>query len=495
MIPVGVSLDTAVAWARAMASLVDPESVSSVSVSEDAVSLLSLLQLGQTRRGEAGHLVDQLQHQWKERSAADPLVASIGMAADAAFAVDLVADGPHALIAGTTGSGKSELLRTMVLALAASCPPDRLALVLVDFKGGGAFDAVDQLPHVAGLITDLEENLVSRAVSSLRAELHRREHLFRKLGVSDYPQAAAASAEPLARLVVVIDEFAVLATEYPELMTSLVDLAARGRSLGMHLVLATQRPSGVVDQKIRANTNLRIALRVQDAHDSLDVVGVPDAAEIDRTAPGRAIVSIGGDRPIVVQTAYSGAVNAYSTPCAVRPHQLFAEPEGPSRDAGTPELHQPGPGQTELQLLVAAVAEAGEARGSTARPLWAEPLPKALDWFDLGSRLLASAADPASAESCDVAVAIGLVDLPEIQDQQPWRWQLSSGALGIYCADGRSSAKVLVATGAALASALDPTQLHLYVIDGDPTGMAALEALPHVGAYVTLTEMDLNWCC
>lgn len=469
-VPVGVSVETARAWARSMAGLIDPE-VDAIDrlVESPRVGILGLLGFDST-----ASVIDRWDGQ---ATPADP-VAVIGVGPDEAFSVDLVQDGPHALVAGTTGSGKSELLRTLVLSLAYACPPDQLNFVLVDFKGGGAFDAVDQLPHVAGLITDLDESLVARAIGSMRAELHRREQLFRKLGVSDFERACQLTSESLARLVIVIDEFAVLAADYGELMSSLVDLAARGRSLGIHLVLATQRPTGVVDQKIRANTNLRIALRVQDKMDSQDVIGVPDAAAIDRSSPGRAIISVGGDTPVAVQTAYSGAPDLRMQGCEVRPHSLFGAGGGdlPTRDGCTP---------TELEVLVDAIRAAASTQSGCVRPLWTPPLPASLDWIDLGARVLA---EPDQSEAC--SIAIGLVDLPESQAQRPWRWTPTSGPLAIYGANAQCGARALVSIGAALASSASPDSMHLYVVDGDGGGTASLEGLPHTGAYITLSESD-----
>ena len=243
------------------------------------------------------------------------------------------------------------------------CPPQQLNFVLVDFKGGGAFDGVRDLPHVVGVITDLDEALVERALVSLRAELERREQLFRDVGVSSYQEAVASAAESIARLVIVVDEFATLATDYSELMTAIIDLAARGRSLGMYLVLATQRPSGVVDQKIRANTNARIALRVQDAFDSQDVVGVLDAVRIDRQAPGRAMVRIGGDRAVEVQMAFTGAPDRNDEPCVVRPHRLF-NGVGPTQVAPRPEAAET---RTELQVIVDTIIAVSESSEVSTR--------------------------------------------------------------------------------------------------------------------------------
>ena len=227
----------------------------------------------------------------------DALVARLGWAADGRFDLDLVTDGPHAVVVGTTGSGKSEMLRTLVLSLAVAYSPNDVQFVLIDFKGGAAFDACAHLPHVIGLLTDLDDGLGDRVVAGLRAELRRRERVLREAGVSD------ASRSGLARLVIVIDELARLQADVPAFVASLVDIAQRGRSLGVHLVVATQRGGQTLSADLLANSSVRIALRLQSRADSMDVVGVPDAHFLPRRSPGRAIVRVGHDEPVVFQSA------------------------------------------------------------------------------------------------------------------------------------------------------------------------------------------------
>ncbi len=229
------------------------------------------------------------------------------MSADGVVDVDLVRDGPHGLIAGTTGSGKSELLRTLVVSLAANASPDHVTMILVDYKGGSTFDACARLPHTVGVVTDLDDGLAERVLVSLDAEVRRRELLLRAARADDLAAYRRTSAEPLPRLVVVIDEFASLAKELPEFLGALVSIAQRGRSLGIHLVLATQRPAGVVTDDIRANTNLRIALRLQDRADAHDVVGDAAPARFPLGSPGRAALRLGPDELVVFQAADSSS--------------------------------------------------------------------------------------------------------------------------------------------------------------------------------------------
>lgn len=303
-----VGLGTAAA-ARAAASLArcsDPEDVlgdgAALPVCVDLHELLDLD--AASARSIAAHWTgDPDRHDPAPRT-------TIGIDRHGTVEIDLVRDGPHALVAGTTGSGKSEFLRSLVVGLATTCSPQHLSFVLVDYKGGAAFDALTRLPHVGGTVTDLDDDLAERMLRSLQAELRRREELLRTVGAVDltgYRLAARrdelAPHPALPRLVVIVDEFAALAAERPGFLHALVGIAQRGRSLGVHLVLATQRPGGMVADDIRANTTLRIALRLHEVADALDVVGDRLPVTLPRTRPGRAVVRVGGDEPVVVQTA------------------------------------------------------------------------------------------------------------------------------------------------------------------------------------------------
>ena len=186
----------------------------------------------------------------------------------------------------------------MIASLACANRPDEMTFVLVDYKGGSAFSDCAHLPHVTGMVTDLDAHLTQRALASLSAELTRRERVLAAAGAKDIEEYTERGGlqpryRPLPRLVIVIDEFASLVRDLPDFVTGLVGIAQRGRSLGIHLILATQRPSGVVSADIRANTNLRIALRVTDAAESADVIDAPDAAQISRATPGRGYVRLG----------------------------------------------------------------------------------------------------------------------------------------------------------------------------------------------------------
>lgn len=225
-----------------------------------------------------------------ELAAAPPgggLPAVVGRGARGDLALDLVEDGPHAIVTGMTGTGKSELLTTWVTAMAAERTPAQVSFVLVDFKGGTAFDPLRSLPHVVAVVTDLEADGARRGVTSLTAELRRREGVLAAAGVRDVRDCAG-----LGRLVIVVDEFAALLQEHPDLGSVFTDVAARGRALGMHLMLGTQRASGIVRDALAANCPLRISLRVSDAADSRLVIGSDAAAELPGGADSRGLAFV-----------------------------------------------------------------------------------------------------------------------------------------------------------------------------------------------------------
>lgn len=225
------------------------------------------------------------------------LSAVIGWAPSGPVCVDLVADGPHAIVGGTTGSGKSELLVTWATSIAERYPPAAVTLLLVDFKGGAAFAPLFGLPHVVGVLTDLDTASASRALESLRAEVRFRERVLRNHEARDI-----AEVPTLPRLLIVVDEFAAMLDGFPDLHSLFVDIAARGRSLGLHLILCTQRPAGVVKDSLLANCGLRMSLRVNNRTDSTAILGTDAAAFLPPAVPGRLVLA-GGSDPVTLQVA------------------------------------------------------------------------------------------------------------------------------------------------------------------------------------------------
>jgi DNA segregation ATPase FtsK/SpoIIIE, S-DNA-T family len=410
---------------------------------------------------------------------ADTLGAPVGVSAAGPFRIDLRRDGPHALVAGTTGAGKSELLQTLIASLAAAHPPTRLTFLLVDYKGGAAFKDCVDLPHTVGLVTDLDGHLAQRALVSLNAELRRRERILADAAAKDLPDMERRDPERApASLAIVIDEFAALAREVPDFVEGVVDVAQRGRSLGLHLVLATQRPSGVVSENIRANTNLRMALRVNEPAESSDVIGAPDAARIARDRPGRAFARTGHGELTELQTAYAGGVSRREADggagVVVRPFRFEREREPLAPGAS----NEPG-AATDLGLLVDAIGQTARDR-ELRHPLspWLPPLEALIP--------LASLPDPDSeGRDASALAALGLLDEPQRQRQRPYVVDLESeGSVLVYGASGAGKTALLRTLACSLAARSAPGSLQLYGLDFATRGLLSLEALPHCGSVV-----------
>ncbi len=496
----GVSEQWCHRFARALAPLRDATPRQDDGL-PDQVQLLDLLAAAGTDATDSRRLAELWQRTPRSTS------AIMGVGPDRRpVAVDLAADGPHALVAGTTGAGKSELLQTLVASLAAANRPDEMSFVLIDYKGGAAFAACSRLPHTVGLVTDLDGHLTARALSSLGAELRRREHWLARAQCTNLEtyvvrrqqQQQQATMPPLGRLVIVVDEFATLAEELPDFVGGLVGIAQRGRSLGVHLVLATQRPAGVVSAEIRANTGLRIALRVTDASDSTDVVDGPDAAGIDPARPGRAVLRCGPGPVRLLQTARiavsSAAVGAGPpVPVVSRLDSLLV----PAADADSSGRHAKpvdagsyrNEPMTDLDRLVAAVSTAATLCAVPASPRpWLPPLPDVVTAAEL--------APPGTPTGG--AAPLAMLDLPHEQRRDVLTFDATMPRHLLVAGGPRSGRSTLLRTLAAqVAQQCSSDQVHLYVIDGAGS-LTGVEALPNVGARVGADELDrtarlLDW--
>jgi S-DNA-T family DNA segregation ATPase FtsK/SpoIIIE len=460
----GLAPELALALGRALAPVRDTSAAGAAASVPDRTTLLELL------------AVDQPDARWIAGRWAEPNTARtalLGAAAGEPFAVDLRGDGPHALVAGITGAGKSELLQTMIASLAATYPPTRLTFLLVDYKGGAAFKDCVALPHTVGYVTDLDDHLARRALTSLNAELRRRERLLGESAAKDLlelEQRDLESAPP--SLAIVIDEFATLAREIPEFVDGVVDVAQRGRSLGVHLVLATQRPGGVVSDNIRANTNLRIALRVNEAAESTDVIGAQDAARIPRDRPGRAFARTGHGELTEFQAAYVGsATTSRSREQAVVIREL--------RFDGGPALRaaESASADSDLARLVAAASDAARD-AQLAEPVrpWLPPLEPVLPLAEI---------ERATGDDPTAAVAVGIVDEPARQRRSPLVVDFErDGSVLVYGASGTGKTTFLRTLALAFAEAAPPDEVHLYGLDFATRGLLALEELPHCGAVI-----------
>ncbi len=456
------------AVARALAPIEDPARSDDDIALPNAIGVLELLDsTGLTGRELAGR--------WAE-APTPPFQAVVGRSTRGDAVADFTID--HLLVGGTTGSGKSELLQALVCSMALAMPPTRLNFLFVDYKGGAAFRDVAGLPHTAGYVTDLEPYLVLRTLASLRAEIRHRKQTFDRAGVIEL--AELEQRDPVAapaRLMVIIDEFATLLRDVPGFGESIVELAEQGRSLGVRVVLATQRPAGIVSEKMRANIRLAIALRVNTAADSTDVVGVPTASGFSSSTPGRAVGRLGESGLQVFQSAYAGARGSSAarvTLTRLVPWEpLTGIVAAPSTDA-----------RTDLERIVDATNDAAGRLGLPAPSApWQPPLPETLPLDRL--------ARPDLSDRGDSVFTFGLLDEPAEQRQRSARLDLTTDGHLIIYGSGRSGKTTTLRTiAAALASQTSPERLHIYGIDGVGRGLRSLLALPHVGAVAAVDEAE-----
>ncbi|MFR9804254.1 type VII secretion protein EccCa [Pseudonocardia sp. RS010] len=428
----------------------------------------------------------------RSRSASDRLRVPLGLDdAGRPLLLDLKesargGSGPHGLCVGATGSGKSELLRSLVVGLVLAHGPAELNLVLIDFKGGATFLGLSGLPHVSAVITNLADELalVDRMADALEGEITRRQELLRSAGnlagIAEYDRERAAGRDlpPLPVLLVVVDEFSELLARRPELVELFVRVGRLGRSLGLHLLLASQRLDEGRLRGLESHLSYRVALRTFSASESRAVLGVPDAHALPPT-PGAAILAAGTDQLVRFRGAYvSGAAPAGRAAVAPRAHRFTAAP------VTAPEPCPEPAGACVLEAAVDAVVALG---GPAAHRVWLPPLdaPPPLDALGTGAAL---------------RVPVGLVDRPARQRRDPLVVDLAGAAGHVAVAGGPRSGKstALRTLVAALARAHTPTELGVHVLDLGGGGLAALAELPHVGTVAaepdlvrrTLAEVD-----
>jgi S-DNA-T family DNA segregation ATPase FtsK/SpoIIIE len=476
---------TATRVARAMAPVIDGGAV--LEDQSDLPRSVSFVTLAGTEVAES---IDDIVARWQGSNSLpsapgagrlkrdNHLRAIVGQGASDRFYLDLRAQGPHALVGGTTGAGKSEFLQSWVLGMAAAHSPTRVNFLFVDYKGGAAFADCIHLPHNVGLVTDLSPHLVKRALTSLTAELRRREHILNGKKAKDLLELERRNdPECPPSLVIVVDEFAALVSEVPEFVDGVVNIAQRGRSLGLHLILATQRPAGVIKDNLRANTNLRVALRMADESDSTDVVGSPLAATFDPSLPGRGVAKTGPGRLTSFQSAYAGGWTTNEPP---KPSIDIVElPFGLGPSWEEPESAAPVvPAVTGANDIKRVVATIGEAATRLALPPVRQPwLPDLAPTYRL---------EELPTSRTDAQLVFGVADVPEDQDQPVVSFNPDTdGNMAVFGTGG--SGKSAFLRSLAVAGAFAPARggpVHVYAFDFGARGLQMLEPFPHVAAVV-----------
>lgn len=394
--------------------------------------------------------------------------------------------GPHGLVAGTTGSGKSEILQSYILSMATLFHPYEVGFIIIDFKGGGLVNQLRQLPHLNGAITNIDGKEINRSLLSIRAELHKRQTLFTEYEVNhidDYIRKFkdGVTTIPLPHLILIVDEFAELKSEQPEFMKELISAARIGRSLGVHLILATQKPSGVINEQIWSNSKFRLCLKVQTQSDSNEIIKSPLAAEIRE--PGRAYLQVGNNEVFqLFQSAYSSAVVPNGSMGELRSFSINKVDLCGRRE----KIYEQKPieeknGCTQLQSLVQYIAEFCEKNKISRLPNICLP--------PLGKNIIYGSGDY-SVRTKDISVSIGLYDAPDKQYQGVIEANLSQEHVFILGSTqmGKTNLLQCILKGIALRYSSD--EVNVYVLDFATQILKKFDKLRHVCDVVTQSEVE-----
>ncbi|MBC6135673.1 type VII secretion protein EssC [Listeria booriae] len=410
------------------------------------------------------------------------------------------AHGPHGLVAGTTGSGKSEIIQSYIISLAVNFHPYEVAFLLIDYKGGGMANLFKNLPHLLGTITNLDGAQSMRALASIKAELQKRQRLFGEHDVNHINQyqklyKLGEATEAMPHLFLISDEFAELKSEQPEFMKELVSTARIGRSLGIHLILATQKPSGVVDDQIWSNSKFKLALKVQNASDSNEILKTPDAAEI--TLPGRAYLQVGNNEIYeLFQSAWSGADyvpdkdDQEQVDTTIYAINDLGQYEILTEDlSGLGDKEDISKVPSELDAVIDYIHDYTEEANIAMLPRpWLPPLE---DMIYLPDLHVVDYKEAWMKEKSELAPVIGFMDIPEMQDQRPVEVNLSKdGHIAVYSSPGYGKSTFLQTVVMDLARAHNPAHLHIYLLDFGTNGLLPLRDLPHVADTIMLDEEE-----
>lgn len=448
----------------------------------------------------------EVHRRWKESKSYKSMAVPVGMrSAKEAMILNLheKAHGPHGLVAGTTGSGKSELLQSYILSLAVNFHPHEIGFLLIDYKGGGMANLFRNLPHHLGTITNLDGAGSMRALASVKAELSRRQRIFAEFQVNHingYMRLfrEGTVSEPIPHLIIISDEFAELKKEQPDFMKELVSAARIGRSLGVHLILATQKPAGIVDEQILGNSRFRLCLKVQNESDSKEILKTPDAANI--TQPGRAYIQVGNNEVYeMFQSAWSGA-----------PYRETEEQDG-TDDERVYVVNEFGQGElvnqdlsgkkgeyracmTQLETVVAFMDKVFKEEGAAeVKEPWLPPLEEMI--LSPYARIGKAGLEPEKIRSdSGLAVSLGRLDIPELQEQRELEHSfVREGNLLFTASSGFGKTVFLTTVLASLAISNDVDDLNYYILDYGNNGCMPLKGLPHTAEYISLDDEERYW--
>ena len=437
-----------------------------------------------------------LAQRWKNADITKSMAAPLGLkAGDEVIVLDLHEKhhGPHGLVAGTTGSGKSEILQTYILSMATLYSPDEVGFVIIDFKGGGMANLFADLPHLMGAITDIDGKAINRSLMSIKAEIDKRKRWFAEAEVNNigdyirkYKLSNDSEMRPLPHLILIIDEFAELKADQPEFMKEVISAARVGRSLGIHLILATQKPAGVIDDQIWSNSRFKLCLKVQSKSDSNEVIKSPLAAEIRE--PGRAYLQVGNNEIFeLFQSAYSGCAAQSEEMDHIKPFDLYeiddcgrkkliyAQKPTKAIDKDGSEVKQ----TTQLQAITSKIAQYCADSGVERLPsICLPPLPTLLPY----PKALPSVGTGTFAD-------LGVYDDPSSQYQGTISFDLEENNVISIGSTQYGKSNLLMTIIRTLATRYSPSEVNMYIIDFGPSIISNYKNLPHVGGVVTDKEV------
>lgn len=443
---------------------------------------------------------------WKKNQSHKSLAVPLGVRAEN----DIVllnlhekAHGPHGLVAGTTGSGKSEIIQSYILSLAVNFHPYEVGFLLIDYKGGGMAGLFKDLPHLLGTITNLDGSESQRAMASIKSELARRQRIFGQYNVNHINAynklfKNGEASEPIPHLFLISDEFAELKKEQPEFMNELVSTARIGRSLGIHLILATQKPSGVVNDQIWTNSKFKLALKVQDEGDSREIIKTPDAAYI--TQAGRAYLQVGNNEIYeLFQSAWSGAEYATDGVKKSKDNRVYL-----INDLGQGELLNEDLSfeeesnevkETQLDVTINYLKELFDMEGiDKVKKPWLPSLPE-----KICSPIVSCAENVTWIQSTEyqkekmpiLKVALGMVDIPEEQMQMEYILDLEKdGNIAFLASAGYGKTVFLMTAVLSLAMLNQVEELNFYILDFGNSGLIPLNGLPHTADYIAYDDVE-----
>lgn len=398
------------------------------------------------------------------------------------------AHGPHGLVAGTTGSGKSEVLQTYILSMATLYHPYEVGFVIIDFKGGGMANQFKNLPHLIGTITNIDGREINRSLLSIKAELVKRQEMFSESGVNhinDYIKLYKAGkvTKPMPHLIMIVDEFAELKQEYPDFMKELISAARIGRTLGIHLILATQKPAGVVDAQIWSNSKFKLCLKVQTKEDSNEVIKTPLAAEI--VEPGRAYFQVGNNEIFdLFQSAYSGANVPEGNENSEKTYAIYERNLWGKKTLlyTNKKAKSSKNAVSQLQAIVDYVNDYCGNKGIVKLPGICLP--------SLKDKILTDELDYTVETSAGISVPLGVFDDPEQQQQGAVELDVSKDNVYIVGSAQMGKTVMLQTLLYGLIKKYTPQQVNIYLVDCGSMVLKIFEDSAHVGGVVLSNEEE-----